>query len=165
MATATARVASAGGGSKTAGKGGAGSTPDEADDAKKGGGKKKIILIVVVLLIAGVAAKFLLMPSGPKKPAAPKAGPVVTLDEMTVNLAGGHFLRLQVAIETVLGSKPLDQKAKAAQDEITVFSNRNMAELTGEKARDNFKDELLKALQNDYPKQIFDLYYVAFVMQ
>lgn len=164
-ATAPARVASAKPSAvKTAGKGGAGTTPDE-QEAKGKGGKKKLILIVLILVIAGVAGKFLLMPSGPKKPAAPKPGPVVQLDEMTVNLAGGHFLRLQVAIETVAGSKPIEENAKAQQDIITVFSDRKMTDLAGETARNAAKDELVKLLQKDYPKQVMDVYYTAFVMQ
>lgn len=61
--------------------------------------KNKLVLIpLVALLVLGVAYKFVL---APKPKAAPKKidGALVTLgDPFTVNLAGGHYGRVTVAV-------------------------------------------------------------------
>jgi flagellar FliL protein len=75
----------------------------EAAPAKKKSKKKLIIIMVVALLVVGVAYKEVLAPK--KKPVAgaavapPKAGPIVTPDAITVNLTGGHYLRIGIALE------------------------------------------------------------------
>jgi flagellar FliL protein len=61
--------------------------------------KNKIVLVALgVLMLAGVAYKFALAPK--PKPAKQKiAGALVTLgDPFTVNLAGGHYGRITVAV-------------------------------------------------------------------
>jgi flagellar FliL protein len=166
-------MASAKSSGKPGANNGTGAGTDGAEGAGKGKNKKKLIIMVVLaLLIAGAAAKFtILAPAPSKTPPAPKPGPTVTLDEMTVNLDGGHFLRIQVALETAAGkssghgASTTFDTAKAAQAVISTFSDRKMTDLAGEKAREAAKAQLLTALQQEYPKEILGVVYTAFVMQ
>ena len=61
--------------------------------------KNKIVLVALgVLVVAGVAYKFALAPK-PKAPVKKIDGALVTLgDPFTINLAGGHYGRVTVAV-------------------------------------------------------------------
>jgi flagellar protein FliL len=73
-------------------------TTDEEAPAK--GGKKKLLLIVLVLLLAaGGAAYFFLFSGSSAKAAEPEKGAVVTLDPIAVNLAGGGYLKIGIALQ------------------------------------------------------------------
>lgn len=72
----------------------------QAGKAKKGGSKRKklIALPILVLLVAGVGYKMLLAPK-PKSPKMKIEGTVVPLEkEFIVNLTGGHYGKLSVAL-------------------------------------------------------------------
>jgi flagellar FliL protein len=134
----------------------------------KGKSKKKLIIIgAVALLAVGGGLKFTVL-AGPAKVKVPVPGPVIPMDEMTLNLTGGHFLRIKIGLETILGgghgAEELDT-SKAAQIVLSQFSNRSPAELTGEAARTKAKDQLLVKVKEAYPDQILDVYYTEFVMQ
>ena len=67
--------------------------------------KKKIIILAVVVLLLGAVAKFtVLAPSAPAADAKPVPGHVVAMTDMTLNLAGGHYLRIKLALQTVEGT-------------------------------------------------------------
>jgi flagellar protein FliL len=146
-----------------------------AAEGENGGGKTKskklkLAVLALVLLLGGAgAAKFtILAPSKSTKPAVKaKAapGPVIALDEQTLNLDGGHYLRLKVAIETTKGTSEEMEVTEGVQAVIDEFSNRPVAELTGDAARSKARKELLAKLQKIYPKKILDIYYTEFVMQ
>ncbi|WP_127783030.1 flagellar basal body-associated FliL family protein [Rhodococcus sp. X156] len=131
--------------------------------AKAGAGRKKIIVIAVVVLLLAAAGYFFLAPSGEEGP--PEPGPVVAMETTTLNLADGHFLRVKIALQTVLGADEALDTSKAAQLVISELSNRPMASLSTEAARTEAKTALLGKLQQAYPDQIMDLYYTEFVMQ
>ena len=77
---------------------------NDAADAKPKKSRRKLILVVVaVVLILGAGAYFVLKPAG--KPAAPKPGTVVKLDSIQINLAGGHYLRLGLALQETASTK------------------------------------------------------------
>jgi flagellar FliL protein len=71
----------------------------DTDEATAKGGKKKLIVIVLVVLLAAGAAAYFLLFSGSAKAAAPVPGSVVKLDPVAVNLAGGGYLRIGVALQ------------------------------------------------------------------
>jgi flagellar FliL protein len=153
-------------------KGGAKGGPGDTGKAKgKQAGKKKskkmkIILVAVVLLMFGAVAKFtVLAPSAPAGDAKPVPGHVVAMTDMTLNLAGGHYLRIKLALQTVEGTPEELDTSEAAQAVIDQFSDRPVAELTGEAARSKAKKELLGKLQKVYPKQIMDVIYTEFFTQ
>jgi len=143
------------------------------DGAGSGKGKKSlklklIIGLVVLLLGGGAAAKFTVLAPAPSKAAAaaaqPVAGPIIQMSELTLNLTGGQYLRIKLALVTVKGSKPILDTTMATQLAIDEYSNHSPAELTGDVARQKAKAALLAKLQKAYPKQIMDALYTEFVM-
>jgi flagellar FliL protein len=159
---------------ETTGKGAKGGGKAAPGDAGKGKGaqpgkkskKKKIIILAVVVLMLAAVAKFtVLAPSGSAKDAKPVPGQVVAMNDMTLNLAGGHYLRIKLALQTVEGTPAELDTSKAAQAVIDQFSDRPVTELSGEAARSKAKKELLGKLQKVYPKQIMDVIYTEFFTQ
>jgi flagellar FliL protein len=146
----------------------AGSGPASGDTAaaKKKAMRRKLIILGALLVIVGGAAKFtILAPPAGKVAAKPAPGPVLAMPEMTLNLTAGHFLRLKLAVQTTKGTSTEFDTSEGAQAVIAQFSDHSVAELTGNPARTKAKAELLKRLQDIYPKRILDLYYTDFVMQ
>ena len=75
-------------------------TTDGDDAPAKKGGKKKLILIVVGLLVVGAAAYTLVLkPKSDPKKEKPVAGEVIALEPRQVNLEGGHYLKLGLALQ------------------------------------------------------------------
>jgi flagellar protein FliL len=76
--------------------------PTEAPPAPAAakGGRKKLVVVIAVLVVAAGAAWTFLKPS-PEASAteAPKPGPVVQLEPLTLNLADGHYLKLGLALQ------------------------------------------------------------------
>src|SRR3954464_686377 len=74
--------------------------PESEETEGKGGGKKKLLAIVAVLLVAvGAGAYFFLCSgSGDAKAAEPEKGAVLALDPIAVNLAGGGYLKIGIAL-------------------------------------------------------------------
>lgn len=141
---------------------------DKADGkapGKRSKKKKIIVLVVVVLLLLAVAKFTLLKPSAAAKDAKPAPGPVLAMPDMTLNLAGGHYLRIKLALQTVEGTSEELDTSEAAQAVIDQFSDRPTVDLTGEAARLKAKTELLGKLQKIYPKQILDVIYTEFFTQ
>ena len=134
--------------------------------------KKKLIIIGAVLLIAVAAYMTVLKP----KPAAsgePEPGMVVKLDPLTLNLDGGHYLKLSMALQFTAaasaggghggGEEP--DGSKALDLAIGQLSNRKIAELNTAQARDAAKEKLLLAIEEAYHHEVMDLYFTEFVMQ
>ncbi|HEX2902109.1 MAG TPA: flagellar basal body-associated FliL family protein [Jatrophihabitans sp.] len=152
-----------------------GSTGGSGDDKQAGNGKKRgklklIAIVLVVLLAGGAVAKFTVLAPSAKASAAttakkkPAKGPVIPMDEMTLNLANGAYLRLKISLQTTKGTSADLDTAAAAQDVIDTYSNATTAQLTGLANRTKYQDLLLKKLAGDYPKQILDVPYQEFVM-
>ena len=75
---------------------------DDAEDGevKKGGKLKLIIIAVVALLAIGAGLYFFVFAgSGDDAEPAPVAGIVLPLDSVTVNLAGGGYLKVGVTLQ------------------------------------------------------------------
>lgn len=143
-----------------------------ADTAGSGKGKKslklKLVIGLVVLLVGGATAKFTVLAPAPSKASAanaqPVAGPIIQMSELTLNLTGGQYLRIKIALVTIKGSKPVLDTTMATQLVIDEYSNHSPAELTGDLARQKAKAALLAKLQKAYPKQVMDALYTEFVM-
>jgi flagellar FliL protein len=166
--SAPARIASAPGSKKNpAANGKAGTLADATGKSGKSKKMKLLIILALVLVGGGVAAKFTVLAPAAKasEPAKPAPGPVVAMDELTLNLDGGHFLRLKLSLQTTKGTSAEVETTEGVQAVIDEFSNRSVASLTGQRARDKTKNELLAKLQRIYPKKILDVFYTEFVMQ
>jgi flagellar FliL protein len=146
-----------------------------AKDDAEGGGKKKLIMIfALVALLAGGAFVFLKPGGGDAAAAAGApspspsyvAGPVVQLDPITINLAGGHFLKLGMALQTAEGGGHGEVTGAQALDAaIELFSNKPMDELADPEGREHAKEELVKEVAHLYHEAVYDIYFTEFVMQ
>jgi len=132
-------------------------------DAPAGGGRKKKLLVILAILVlaAGAAYWFVLKPkpSGPPQP-----GTVVMIDPIQVNLAGGHYLKIGVALQLVKGAATPDT-AKALDAVIAEFSGRPMESLTQPVQRDKLKRELAATLATRYDHDVMGVYFTDFVTQ
>ena len=143
-------------------------TTPEAGEAK-GGGRKKL-LVLVVLVVVALAAVYLLVlkPKGDGKPAAapkPVPGAVVKLEPITINLAGGHFLKLGLALQATPDAGEEVAGAKALDAAIGLFSGRTIDELAKREGREKAKKDLTAEVSELYEKKVYDVYFTDFVMQ
>jgi len=138
--------------------------PDEAtQEETKGGGKlKKILILVVLLAVVGGAVWFFFLK--PKPVEAPKAGEVVALEPIQINLAAGHYLRVGVALQLTETAHEVDG-SKALDATIATFSGRGLEEVLASKERTHLKKELLTELEHLYHGDVMDVYFTEYVTQ
>jgi flagellar FliL protein len=125
---------------------------DGEGEEEKGGSKKKLIIIGAVLL-AGGGYFFFGRGGGEQAPAAlppPMPGPVIKLDPITINLAGGHFLKLGLALQSIAGAHEEPDGSKALDLAITQFSGMTIEELSTTDGRERAKDDLLEEVKAAY---------------
>lgn len=136
-------------------------TADGATPKKSGKKKKLIIIIAALALVAGGAYWFVLKPapSGPPKP-----GTVLMIDPIQVNLAGGHYLKIGVALQLIQGAETPDT-AKALDAVIAEFSGRSMDALAQPGQRNRLKKELTSTLATSYDHDVMGVYFTDFVTQ
>ena len=135
--------------------------PEAADEAK--GGKKKKLIIIAVVLIAAAAGGwwFFLKPSGPSEPVP---GEVVTLEPIQVNLAGGHYLRIGLALQLTADAHEVDGSA-ALDTTIDLFSGADHTDLVKSGTREEYKKKLEKELDHDYLGDVMEVFFTEFVTQ
>ncbi|RBY74353.1 flagellar basal body protein FliL [Geodermatophilus sp. TF02-6] len=146
-------------------------TPE--DEEEKGGGRKKLLLIglVALLAVAGAAYYFLFAGSGEAEAEEPVPGEVLALDPVAVNLAGGGYLKVGIALQLteeaagghgggVDGSEALDLL-------ISTYSQAQPADVTG--ARDALKESLehqiVEAYTEDGSEMVMGIYLTEYVTQ
>jgi flagellar protein FliL len=148
-------------------------TPE--DDEATGGGTKKLLLIglVALLAVAGAAYFFLFASSGEAEAEEPVAGEVLPLEAVAVNLAGGGYLKVGIALQLteaaaggghggggVDGSHALDLV-------ISTYSQAQPADVVG--ARDALKEALeqkiVEAYTEDGHQMVMDVYLTEYVTQ
>ena len=137
-------------------------TETDEETSGRGGKLKKIaIVVVVVLLVAGAAWWFVLRPK-PEK--APEPGEIVTLDSTQINLTGGHYLRLGLALQLTTEAHEIDG-SKALDAAINLFSGRTVASISQPVRRDELKAKLVHQLDESYHGEVMDVYFTEFVTQ
>jgi flagellar FliL protein len=162
----------------------AGKKPKDEDAAeKKGKGKGKGKKFVPVLLIVAAAAgyKFFLAP----KPAVDeeaaaevaaaaeqvKEGPVVTIPELVLNLAGGeaHYLRVGAALVLEEGVDPelfAGELPHASDVLVDVLSEKTLEELKEPGSKAKLKEELSEKVREAYHgEKVVRVLFTSFVMQ
>src|SRR3954451_5065263 len=173
MTTATAssqRFATSGGAGAGAGKGGKGAKDTEPEGAAKAGRlgglirSKKFIIAVVLLLVAGGAAYKILTPT---KPGPPVGGEIVPMDATTLNLAGGHYLKLAISIQLVKGKATAADFPTSHAAEITIdeFSNHTLGSLPSNPPRKWLEADLLVELKAAHPGEVYNAFVTQFVTQ
>jgi flagellar protein FliL len=158
-------------------RGPSGDAPVDEAPAKKGGKKKLLVIVVVVVLVAaGAGYWFVLKPkaaspdgaaTSQSAPAEPeqKPGGVLAIDSISINLAGGHYLRLGMALQLTADVKEDPDTARALDLAIALFSQQPLAEVSDEAKRDALKAELLSELEKAYEGEVMGVYFTDFVTQ
>jgi flagellar FliL protein len=136
----------------------------EEEQSSGGGRRKKLVVAAVLLLVLGGAGYwFLLKPSGPPPP--PEPGEVLVLDAVQVNLEGGHYLRIGIALQLVADVADAPDGSKALDATIDLFSGREITELSKAKERHQLKEELMEHLEHEYHGDVMEVYFTEFVTQ
>ncbi|MGY1815450.1 flagellar basal body-associated FliL family protein [Blastococcus sp. SYSU D00820] len=149
--------------------------PAEDGEEVKGGGKAKLLIIgLVVVLAAAGAAWFFLFSGGSAEAEEPVAGEVLTLEPVAVNLAGGGYLKVGIALQLTEaaaggghGGGGVDG-AQALDLVISTYSQANPADVTG--AREALKESLTEQIVEAYTddegtEMVMDLYFTEYVTQ
>ncbi len=137
-------------------------TKTPSEDAAEGGGRKKLAIIVVLVLVVGAAGWWFVL--RPKPETAPKPGEVVQLEPIQVNLAGGHYLRLGMALQLTETAEEVDG-SKGLDAAIGVFSGLPVAEINKPDEREVLRKELEKELDHRYHGEVMAVYFTEFVTQ
>ena len=149
-------------------------TPE--DDEATGGGKKKLLLVglVAVLAVAGAVYFFLFAGSGEAEAAAePEHGGYTALDPVAVNLAGGGYLKVGIALQlteaaaggghggaSVDGSHALDLV-------ISTYSQAQPADVVGarEALKEALEHKIVEAYTEDGSEMVMGIYLTEYVTQ
>lgn len=125
---------------------------------------KKVLIALVALLVAGGVGYKMFMPT---KPGPPQAGDVVSIDPNTLNLSGGHYLKIAISIQLVKGKASATDfyTSKAAELTIDEFSDRSVTSLSTNAERKKLSAQLTKKIQAAYPGEVYDVYVTQFVTQ
>ncbi|MDT0200791.1 flagellar basal body-associated FliL family protein [Nocardioides sp. AE5] len=136
---------------------------DQAEATEEPRSRKKLALVVVVVLLlaAGGAWQFLLRPSGPSEP---EPGQVLPLTALQVNLAGGHYLRVGLALQLAEGADEVDG-SRALDITIDLLSGRTVASVTDPEQRRALKEELSTLIREAYDEEVLEVYFTDFVTQ
>ncbi len=137
---------------------------DAATTEETGPGRRKkvLLLLLVALLVAGAAWFFLLR--GGDEPAAPKPGEMLPLESTQINLAGGHYLKVGIALQLTEGAHEVDG-SKALDAAIELFSGRDVDELARPGTRQTLKKKLTAELEHRYHGDVMEVYFTEFVTQ
>jgi flagellar FliL protein len=142
-------------------------------------GKLKIILPVLLLVLVGGggAYKFVLSGGGPAKKAPPPkvAGELLALaPDFTINLDGGHYGKVSVALE-MEGAvpKPAEGQTTATLKENAVVRSIVTNDLTGlttddliqRPTREKLLQDILKDLQSQTDEQVTHVFFTDVVVQ
>lgn len=140
------------------------SAPEEAPKKSK---KKLLVVVgVLVVVLAAAAYYFLVMSKGGEAAAEPahEPGEVFTVEAMSINLAGGHYLRLGLGLQLTAEAHELDA-AKARDAAIVLFSGKTVDEVSDPASREALKGELAHQLEELYEGEVMDVYLTDFVTQ
>ena len=143
------------------------STPASGDAAPKKSKKKLIIIVAAAVLLLGGGGAYFMLGSGGKSTVKPKPTPgkVIPLEAITVNLAGGHYLKIHLALQATAAAGETLDGSQALDLTVAQFSDQTMAELASAEGRKKAKEKLLTAVEKAYEEKVMDIYFTEFVMQ
>ena len=133
-----------------------------AEDGGTGWVKTTLALLVVLALMAGAGWFFLLR--GAEGPAEPTPGEMLALDSTQINLAGGHYLKVGIALQLTEDAHDLDG-SMALDAAIELFSGREVDDLSRTEVRQNLKRKLTEELEHRYHGDVMEVYFTEFVTQ
>ena len=136
--------------------------PDTEVAPPKKSRRKPLMVVGLVGALAAGYWYFMINPAGAE--AAPEPGEVVKVDPIQLNLAGGHYLKIGIALQLTADAHEADG-AKALDATIDLFSGRTMDQLTRPENREKLKAELEKELDDLYHGEVMGVYFTDFVTQ
>ena len=142
-------------------------TAADGEETEGKGGKKKLILALLVVLLLGVGggAYFFLF-TGEAAAEEPVAGEVLALDPVAVNLAGGGYLKVGIALQLTEGAAGHGggpDGSQALDLLISTFSQAKPADVVG--ARDALKAALEEKIVHAYHGDVMGIYFTEYVTQ
>ncbi|MHB1065098.1 MAG: flagellar basal body-associated FliL family protein [Georgenia sp.] len=147
--------------------------PAPAPAAEPGSGRRRapmiIALVLVVVVLLGAVA-YVLRPWEPSAaiaevPAAAPLGAVVAVEPISLNLAGGRYLRLGFSIQFTEDAPKELQTAKALDIAIATFSGRSVEEINDMESRAQITKQFVADLTDVYEGSVVDIYYTDLVTQ
>jgi len=144
--------------------------PAEGEEAT-GGKKKLFVLLAVLLVVAGAAAWFFLFSGGEAEAEEPVAGEVLTLEPIAVNLAGGGYLKIGIALqqtEEAAGHGEGLDGSKALDLIISTYSQAQPADVTGarEALKESLEHQIVEAYTDeDGVEMVMGIYFTEYVTQ
>jgi len=141
------------------------------DDAPKGGKKKLLVIGLVAVLAIGAGAYFFLFSGGSAEAEpAPVAGSVLAIDPVAINLAGGSYLKLGIALQYTAdfdagnGEEGTVQDGSKALDlAIAQFSGAALADVQNN--REAMKAALEASVVKAYDHDVMSIYFTEYVTQ
>ncbi|MHB1613749.1 MAG: flagellar basal body-associated FliL family protein [Actinomycetes bacterium] len=129
--------------------------------------KKKLVLImlIVLVLVGGAGGYRVLGKNSSHPPATPAPGTVEALSSISINLAGGHYLKVGLALQLTSTVKTPPDGSQALNAAISLFTNQSMTDLLNGAFREQMRRRLLATIETEYPHEVMDLYLTEFVMQ
>lgn len=144
-------------------------------DAKPKGRKKLLVIVAAAVLLAGGGAGywFLMGPGAPAVDAevvpveepAPVPGEVLTVPAISLNLAGGHYLRLGLGLQLVAEAEEAPDPAVALNLAIDLFSGRTVEEVSTTDGREALRLELEHQVTEAYEGEVMAVYLTDYVTQ
>jgi flagellar FliL protein len=132
-------------------------TPTEPTGSRR----KKIAVIALVVVAAAAAGWWFLRPQGPH---APEPGAIMPMDATQINLAGGHYLKIGLALQLTTDADEVDG-SKALDAAIDLFSGKSLTQVSQPKQRRLLKQELTTDLSEVYDGDVMGVYFTEFVTQ
>lgn len=141
-------------------------TEPEPTPAPKRRGRRGLV-IVAALVVAAAAGWFLLRPGAASEaePAEVELGTVQAVEPISINLAGGRYLRLGLGLQLTAEVAEDVDTVKALDLAIALFSQRSVEEISTAEGRDALKRELAAQLTEVYEGEVVDVYFSNFVYQ
>lgn len=148
-----------------------GTPAPEPEPEKKPRSRKPLVVVagvLVVLVAAGAAWFFLLRPAPGAEPApepTPEKGEVLAVEPVSLNLAGGHYLRLGFSMQLTKDVHEAPDPSVAVDHAIAIFSGRTVDEVSDPKTREKLRDELAAELAEAYEGEVMGVYLTNYVTQ
>ena len=139
----------------------------DGEDEPKGGRKKLLVIaLVAVLALAGAAYFFLF--AGSAEAEAPVEGTVLALEPVAVNLAGGGYLKVGIALQFTEASAGGGHGggpdgSKALDLVIAQFSGAQPTDVAA--SREALKADLEKKIIEAYHHDVMGIYFTEYVTQ
>ncbi|MCZ2858068.1 flagellar basal body-associated FliL family protein [Blastococcus sp. VKM Ac-2987] len=152
--------------------------PADGEEGEGRGGKKKLLLVLAAVLLAGAGAGYFFLFAGSAEAEAVEpvsSGTYLPLEPVAVNLAGGGYLKIGVALElTEEGAAAGDghggggvDGTKALDLVISTFSQAAPADVTGarEALKESLQAKIVEAYTDHDVKAVMGIYYTEYVTQ